>query len=74
MRQTAIAPAKAVRKTPKSETPDRQASEPLMTKSEMPGNENHSTADFIVGALLYSLFASHRSEAVSALLPDGEEI
>ena len=36
-------------------------------------NENDWAADFIVGALLYSLLGSSRSESVSVLLPDGEQ-
>ena len=49
----------------------------LLTKSELAENENAAAADFVVGALLYSLFASNPSELVSGLLPnvlfDGDE-
>ena len=42
----------------------------LLTKSELAGNENDAATDFVVGALLYSLFASNRREIISGLLPN----
>lgn len=73
MRQTVVRPAKAVRKIVKNESLDRSATSPLKTKRELSGNEKDPATDFIVGALLYSLLVSHRSETVRALLPDSEE-
>ena len=49
----------------------------LLTKSELAGNENDAATDFVVGALLYSLFASNRREIISGflpnVLPDGDD-
>lgn len=73
MRQTAIAPVKATPKPPKSRTRKRLNGDPLTTKNEMTEIENDPAADFIVGALLYSLLASHRSESIIAMLPSSEE-
>lgn len=45
-----------------------------LTKSELAENENDAAADFIVGALLYSLLASNCSGMVSELMSkDGSE-
>ena len=44
----------------------------LLTKSEMVEKETEASAEFLVGALLYSLFASHRSEMIHGLLPNDE--
>lgn len=46
---------------------------PLQTKSAMSEKENDWAADFLIGALLYSLFSSSKSQAVSGLLPDEEQ-
>lgn len=73
MRQTAIAPVKATPKPLKSKTRKRPNGDPPMIKSELAENEIDPAADFIVGALLYSLLASHRSESIIAMLPSSEE-
>lgn len=39
---------------------------------EAPPNENEQAMDFIIGALLFSLFASNQSDAVSELIPHSE--
>jgi hypothetical protein len=49
----------------------KPGSKPL-TKSELAENEHEAAADFVVGALLYSLFASNRSEMIHRLLPNGD--
>ncbi|MGE0886887.1 MAG: hypothetical protein AB7P14_25480 [Blastocatellales bacterium] len=73
MRQTAMANAKVTRKHLKSKTGTRPNGDPPMIKSEMTENEIDPAADFIVGALLYSLLVSHRSECIIAMLPFSEE-
>lgn len=42
------------------------------TKSITSESENDWAADFIVGALLYSLLGSNKGEIISGLLPDGD--
>ena len=42
------------------------------TKSITSESENDWAADFIVGALLYSLLDSSNGEIISGLLPDGD--
>ncbi|MBS1787519.1 MAG: hypothetical protein JST85_07355 [Acidobacteria bacterium] len=44
----------------------------VSTTSPTSRNENDSAEGFIIGALLFSLLGSTRSEAVSVLLPNEE--
>lgn len=56
------------------EAPDSSANlnSPAQPKSTTFSNENDWMADFVVGALLYSLLDSRKGEAIRGLLPDGE--
>jgi len=64
---------KSARKLSKTQSGRRTANKLPRAKGLPPGKKNNLDADFIAGALLYSLLASHRSEVVSELLASVEE-
>ena len=80
MRQgTATAKVKTARSSTqmKAQVKPAKTRSKLLTKSELAGNENDAATDFVVGALLYSLFASNRCEIIGGLisnmLSDGDD-
>ncbi|MEK7831759.1 MAG: hypothetical protein AAB401_11775 [Acidobacteriota bacterium] len=70
--RSAAAQVKTADNISSSKPPRNFTTEATRTKAQIAGNETELSDDFIVGALLFSLFASNRSEIVSEMLPGDE--
>lgn len=72
MRSTAAAQIKTAGNISSSKPQANFPTEAMTTKNQIVGNEIELSDGFIVGALLFSLFASHRSEIVNEMLSGDE--